>query len=58
MHANSANAGKVVRAAVALLPEGVRSPFAETLKSAIMTDKTLIPQTTREKLDLLIGKYL
>ena len=58
MHANSANAGKVVRAAVALLPKGVRSPFCEALKFAIMTDKALIPAATKEKLDLLIGKYL
>ena len=58
MHQNSANAGKVVRAAVAALPKGVRSPYSEALKFAIMTDKKLIPEATREKLGLLIGKYL
>ena len=47
MHQNSANAGKVVQ-----------SPYAEALKFAIMTDKKLIPEATREKLGLLIGKYL
>ncbi len=55
---NSENAGKVVRAAVALLPKGVRSPFAEALKFAIMTDKTTIPKAAKERLGLLIGKYL
>ncbi len=59
MHQNSANAGKVVRAAVAALPAvGGKSPFSDVLKYAIMTDKTKIPAATREKLDLLIGKYL
>jgi 5'-methylthioadenosine phosphorylase len=57
VHQNADNAGKVVRAAAALLPKG-KSPYAEVLRYAIMTDKTTIPQATREKLDLLIGKYL
>jgi 5'-methylthioadenosine phosphorylase len=58
IHQNSENAGKVVRAAVAKLPTGVPSPFAEALKFAIMTDKTVIPESAKEKLGLLIGKYL
>jgi 5'-methylthioadenosine phosphorylase len=58
LHHNSENARKVVRAAVAALPKGVKSPFADALKHAILTDKAMIPQATREKLDLLIGKYL
>jgi len=58
MHQNSENAGKVVRAAVALLPTDIQSPFAEALKFAIMTDKTTIPETTKEKLALLMGKYM
>jgi 5'-methylthioadenosine phosphorylase len=57
-HQNSENAGKVVRAAVAALPKGERSPYAEALKYAVMTDKKVIPQATRERLDLLLGKYL
>ncbi|ADW69845.1 S-methyl-5'-thioadenosine phosphorylase [Granulicella tundricola] len=58
MHQNSGNAAKVVRAAVAALPKGEKSPFAEAMKFAIMTDKTMIPDATKKKLDLLIGKYL
>jgi 5'-methylthioadenosine phosphorylase len=58
IHQNSENAGKVVRAAVAALPKGERSPYAEALKYAVMTDKKVIPQATKERLDLLLGKYL
>ncbi len=58
IHQNAENAGKVVRAAVAALPKGVKSPFAEALKYAIMTDKATIPEATKEKLGLLIGRYL
>jgi 5'-methylthioadenosine phosphorylase len=57
MHQNSANAGKVVRAAVAALPTGEKSPYADVLKYAIMTDKKMIPAATRERLGLLIEKY-
>ena len=58
LHQNAENAGKVVRAAVAALPKGLKSPFADALKYAILTDKATIPQATREKLHLLIAKYL
>ena len=58
IHQNSENAAKVVRAAVAALSKGQKSPFDGVMKYAIMTDKATIPQATREKLDLLIGKYL
>ncbi len=58
IHQNAENAGKVVRAAVAALPRGEKSPFCETLKFAIMTDKKMIPLAARERLGLLIGKYL
>ncbi len=58
IHQNSENAGKVVRAAVAALPEGEKSPFAGVLKYAIMTDKKMIPAATRERLGLLLNPYL
>ena len=58
LHQNAENAGKVVRAAVAKLPKGEKSPFADVLKYAILTDKKAIPQAAKEKLGLLIGKYL
>ncbi len=55
---NSENAAKVVRAAVAALPKGERSPYCEALKYAMMTDKKMIPIEARERLGLLIGKYM
>ena len=58
IHQNSENAGKVVRAAVAALPMGEKSPFAHALQYAVMTDKKMIPAATRERLSLLLEKYM
>ncbi len=58
IHQNSENAAKVVRAAVAALPKGQKSPFDGVMKYSIMTDKAMIPAATKERLALLIGKYL
>ena len=58
IHQNSENAAKVVRAAVAALPQGQKSPFDGVMKYSIMTDKNVIPAATKERLSLLIGKYL
>jgi 5'-methylthioadenosine phosphorylase len=58
IHQNSANAAKVVRAAVAALPKGVKSPYSNALEYAIMTDKKMIPQETRKKLSMLLDKYM
>jgi 5'-methylthioadenosine phosphorylase len=57
LHQNAENAGKVVRAAVAALPDGP-SPFAGILRYAILTDRKAIPAAAKERLSLLIGKYL
>ncbi len=57
LHQNAENAGKVVRAAVAALPAGP-SPFAGILKYAILTDRSAIPESAKERLGLLIGNYL
>ena len=59
MHQNSAAAQKVVKAAVRLLPTDLSaSPAQSAAKYAIMTDRTLIPEATKEKLQVLFGKYL
>ena len=58
LHQNAENAGKVVRAAVAALPTGQKSPFSDVLKYAILTDRKAIPHATRERLALLLNKYL
>jgi 5'-methylthioadenosine phosphorylase len=58
LNQNASNAAKVVRAAVAVLPKDRPSPYASALQYAILTNPAAIPAETREKLDLLIGKYL
>jgi 5'-methylthioadenosine phosphorylase len=58
IHQNADNAAKVVRAAVARMPKQRDCPCAIALKFAVMTDRTAIPQAARERLGLLLGKYL
>ncbi|HEY0307970.1 MAG TPA: S-methyl-5'-thioadenosine phosphorylase [Acidobacteriaceae bacterium] len=57
LHQNAENGTKVVREAVRLLPKGP-SPYADALKFAILTQPDAIPAATKEKLGLLISKYL
>jgi 5'-methylthioadenosine phosphorylase len=58
LHQNAANAGKVVKAAVAAMPRERNCACATALKFAILTPPDVIPAATKEKLDLLIGKYI
>jgi 5'-methylthioadenosine phosphorylase len=58
LNQNAANACKVVKAAVATMPTERTCACASALKYAILTSPDAIPQATRERLDLLIGKYL
>lgn len=55
---NAANACKVVLETVALTPLGERCKCHSALSHALITDRKAIPPATREKLELLIGKYL
>ncbi len=58
MHQNAENAGRVVKAAVRLMPKDLSaSPAQSAAKFAIMTDRKMIPETTKRKLDVLFGKY-
>ena len=58
MHQNAENAGKVVRAAVRLMPADLTGAPAQTAAQfAIMTDRKVIPEATKRKLDVLFGKY-
>ncbi len=58
MHQNSGNAQKVVRAAVRMMPKDLSAAPAQTAaKFAIMTDRAMIPAETKQKLELLYGKY-
>jgi 5'-methylthioadenosine phosphorylase len=58
MHQNAANAGRVVKAAVAAMPRERKCPCTSALQFALLTGPDAIPAAAREKLDLLIGKYL
>lgn len=58
LHHNAENAQKVVLEAVKLLGMGERAcPCASALQYALITDKTKVPEQTRRKLELLVGKY-
>jgi 5'-methylthioadenosine phosphorylase len=47
-----------VREAVAAMPKDRSCKCGSALAHAILTDRTKIPQATREKLKLIIEKYL
>jgi 5'-methylthioadenosine phosphorylase len=55
---NAENAAKVVAVAVAAMPEARECKCGSALAHAIITDRSAIPEVTKKKLDLLIGKYL
>ena len=58
IHANSANAQKVLAGAIRALPaDNSASPASSALKYAVMTDKSVIPAATREKLAIFLNKY-
>jgi 5'-methylthioadenosine phosphorylase len=58
LNQNAANAAKVVKSAVANMPKERTCACTTALKYAILTNPAVIPAATREKLDLLLGKYL
>jgi len=49
---------KIIKLAVARIPQKRGCPCASALKAAIITSANLIPTETRRKLNLLIGKYI
>ncbi len=55
---NSENACKVVARTVAELGEARSCKCGSALATAILTDRSLVPEDTRKKLELLVGKYL
>lgn len=58
LHHNAENAAKVVRAAVGILSTGERQcACCRALESALITDKSVVPEETFKKLELLVGKY-
>ena len=55
---NAGNARKLVRYAVANMPEIRTCKCGSALQHAIITDRSTIPAETKEKLGLILGKYL
>jgi 5'-methylthioadenosine phosphorylase len=55
---NAENAAKVVRAAVAAMPGARSCKCGAALAHAILTDPAKIPAETKERLKLILGKYL
>ncbi|HZU27290.1 MAG TPA: S-methyl-5'-thioadenosine phosphorylase [Bryobacteraceae bacterium] len=55
---NAANACKVVAAAVQSMPRERDCKCGSALKHALITDPKAVPEVTRKKLELLVGKYL
>jgi 5'-methylthioadenosine phosphorylase len=58
LHQNAENASKVVKAAVAAMPAARTCVCGDALKYAVLTDRKAIPAETRERLSLLLDKYL
>jgi 5'-methylthioadenosine phosphorylase len=58
LNTNSGNAAKVIRQAVALMSKDRRCKCGSALEHAMMTDPSKIPPATRQKLSLLVDKYL
>jgi 5'-methylthioadenosine phosphorylase len=55
---NAENACEVVRHAVAATPAARRCKCGSALANAIITDRDKIPAATRQKLGLILNKYL
>ncbi len=57
LQANAALSQQIVREAVPLIGEGFTSSAHSALATAIITDRSVIPAETRQRLDLLLRKY-
>jgi 5'-methylthioadenosine phosphorylase len=55
---NAENAAKVVKTTVAALPRARSCKCGSALAHAILTERGKIPAATKEKLKLILGKYL
>ncbi len=58
LNANVELSQNIVREVIPLIGDGFDSPAHHAMEHAIITDRSIIPQATRERVDLLIGKYL
>ena len=55
---NAENAAKVVKGTVSAMPKERSCKCGRALANAILTDPAKIPAATKEKLQLILGKYL
>jgi len=55
---NVSLAQQIIRRAVALIPDERACSCGSALAHAVITDKSAIPAETRQRLDLLLGRYL
>jgi 5'-methylthioadenosine phosphorylase len=58
LNKNAESACKVVAATVASMPETRPCKCGSALAHALLTDPKAVPESTRRKLELLVGKYL
>jgi 5'-methylthioadenosine phosphorylase len=58
LHKNAENAARVVRHSVAALPKQRACKCGSALAHAILTDRSKIPAEARQRLGLLLNKYL
>ncbi|MCS6954374.1 MAG: S-methyl-5'-thioadenosine phosphorylase [Bryobacteraceae bacterium] len=58
LNRNAENAARVVVEAVAQIPEERTCGCGSALRHAIITQRDRIPEATRKKLELIVGKYL
>jgi 5'-methylthioadenosine phosphorylase len=58
IHQNVAMAKNIIRHAVAKIPAGRTCPCAEAMQYAIITDRSVIPPGTKQKLEPIVGRYL
>ncbi len=55
---NNLHAQQIIRAAVGLLPDGRTCACQDALRHALITDPARIPDSTKQRLSLLINKYI
>jgi 5'-methylthioadenosine phosphorylase len=58
LNTNADSACKVVAASVASMPAARECKCGAALAHALITDPKVVPEATRKKLELLVGKYL
>ncbi|MFI5104860.1 MAG: S-methyl-5'-thioadenosine phosphorylase [Terriglobales bacterium] len=58
LNTNAENAAKVVKQAIAVMPKERKCKCGSALQFALLTDPAKIPAATRQKLALLLDKYL